>query len=134
MLENDCIKSLELIKGIRTSGNNSLMFEVADVKVWANLGLLFSERLQGAVALHTYRLTGRTEEKQKAILHLGNALSFLDTVIAITRPIYNRMPLVHLSEQDGKPWKENDWLRFHWELLRPDAAKDVEIAKNATMQ
>ncbi|MGD1045803.1 MAG: glycoside hydrolase family 20 zincin-like fold domain-containing protein [Bacteroidota bacterium] len=133
LLEHDCIKALELVRNIQPSENNSLMFEVADVKVWANLGLLFSEKMKGAVALQTYRMTGEIEEKQNAIAHLRNALSFWDSVIAITHPIYNTMPLVHYSEQDGKSWKENDRLRFHWDLLRPDVAKDVEIAKNATV-
>jgi hypothetical protein len=41
------------------------------------------------------------------------------------------MPLVHFSEQDGKHWKENDYLRFHWALLRPEVAKDIQIAENA---
>jgi hypothetical protein len=44
------------------------------------------------------------------------------------------MPLVHYSEQDGKHWKENDHLRFHWELLRHEVAKDIEIANAATVQ
>jgi hypothetical protein len=41
------------------------------------------------------------------------------------------MPLVHFTEQNGVRTKENDQLRFHWEKIRPDVAKDVEIAKNA---
>jgi len=41
------------------------------------------------------------------------------------------MPLVHLSEQDGKPWIENDNLRFHWKTLRPDVLRDIEIAKKS---
>jgi hypothetical protein len=35
---------------------------------------------------------------------------------------------------DGKnsiQWKENDHLRFHWELIRPDVANDIEIAKES---
>ena len=66
-----------------------------------------------------------------AVKHLQNALQFWDIVIQITRPIYNDMPLVHYSEQDGKPWKENDHLRFHWKIIRPDVAKDIQTAKNA---
>jgi hypothetical protein len=41
------------------------------------------------------------------------------------------MPLVHYSEQDGKDWKQNDQLRFHWEIIRPQVAMDLEIAKKA---
>jgi len=61
------------------------------------------------------------------------ALFYWDEVIAITRPIYNDMPLVHYSEQDGKPWQENDHLRFHWEKIRHDVARDVQIAREATV-
>lgn len=45
--------------------------------------------------------------------------------------MYNDMPLVHYSELDAKPWQQNDHLRFHWEYLRTDVLKDIEIAKNA---
>jgi hypothetical protein len=134
MLEQDCLKALDLIKNIKTAGNNPLMYEVADVRVWSNLGLFLAEKLRGAVALQTYRISGGEENKLAAVRHLENALSYWDTVVSITRPIYNDMPLVHYSEQDGKSWKENDHLRFHWELLRPDVVKDIEIAKNATVK
>ncbi len=133
MLERDCNKALSLIKNIKTSNNLSLQQEVADVAVWANLGLYFAEKLRGAVALQTYRIKGGEQNKNQAVKHLENSLRFWDIVISITRPLYNDMPLVHFSEQDGKPWKENDHLRFHWELLRPYVAKDIEIAENATV-
>lgn len=133
MLERDCSKALGIVKDIDTGNDQSLLQEVADVKVWANLGLYFAEKLKGAVALQTYRVKGGEENKKAAIEHLENALKFWDVVISITRPLYNDMPLVHYSEQDGKGWKENDHLRFHWELIRPDVAKDIEVAKNATV-
>jgi len=130
MLEQDCKKALELVKKINTSNHASLMYEVADVKAWANLGLHFAEKLRGGVALQTYRLKGGEENKNNAVKHLENALRFWDQVIDITRPIYNDMPLVHFSESDNKHWKENDHLRFHWEKLRPDVARDIETARN----
>lgn len=58
MLENDCQIALRLVKDIKTAHNSSLMYEVSDVKAWANLGLYFAEKLKGAVALQTYRLKG----------------------------------------------------------------------------
>ena len=131
MLEKDYNKALELVKNINVSGNDPLMFEVSDVKTWANLGLFFVEKIKGAVALETYRINGGEEYKQNSVKHLENALHFWDEIINITSPIYKDMPLVHYSEQDGKSWKENDNLRFHWRLLRPDVARDIEIAKNS---
>lgn len=129
MLEEDCNKALQIVDKINTENNNSLMYEVADVKAWANLGLHYAEKLKGAVALQTYRVKGGEENKKLAIQHLDQALQFWDEVIRITRPIYNDMPLVHYSEQDGRHWKENDHLRFHWQFLREDVAKDVDTAR-----
>ena len=130
-LEQDCLKALSLVKDIKTAGSHTLMYEVADIKTWANLGLHFAEKLRGAVALQTYRTKGGEENKQAAIKHLEKALQFWDVVIGITRPIYNDMPLVHYSEQNGVRSKENQQLLFHWEKLRPDVARDIETAKNA---
>jgi hypothetical protein len=110
------------------------MFEVADIKTWANLGLHFAEKLKGAVALQTYRTKGGEDNKQMAISHLEKALAFWDVVVGITRPIYNNMPLVHLSEQNGERTKENQYLEFHWEKLRPDIARDIEIAKKSIVK
>lgn len=130
-LEQDCRKALGLVDGIKTGNNTSFLYEVADVKIWAKLGLYFAEKLRGAVALQTYRTNGNELDKQAAVKHLGNALHFWDEVVTITRPIYNDMPLVHFSEQSGNTPAQNDKLRFHWQLLRPDVAKDVDLAKNA---
>ena len=134
MLERDCNEALSLVKNINTSNNNTLMFEVADVKAWANMGLHFAEKLRGAVALQTYRTKGGEENKQKAVIYLENALKYWDIVIGITRPIYNDMPLVHYSEQNGVRSKENQRLEFHWEKIRPDVAKDIETVKNALVE
>ena len=131
MVERDCKKALTLVKGIKTAGNNTLMFEVADIEAWSNLGLHFAEKLRGAVALQTYRTKGGEGNKQAAIKHLENSLRFWDVVISITRPIYNDMPLTHYSEQNGVRSKENQRLLFHWEKLRPDVARDVETAKKS---
>jgi hypothetical protein len=133
MLERDCNNALVLVKNINTSGNAALPFEVADVKAWANMGLHFAEKLKGAVALQTYRTKGGEENKQNAIKHLKNALKYWDEIVSITSPIYNDMPLVHYSEQNGVRSEENKHLTFHWRKIRPDVAKDIETAKNATI-
>ncbi|CAN5286666.1 hypothetical protein BH23BAC1_BH23BAC1_41400 [soil metagenome] len=123
-LEQDCQKALSLVRNFKTENNPSLIYEVADVKAWANLGLYFAEKLKGAVALQTYRIKGEEANKQNAINHLEKALQYWDEVIEITGPIYNDMPLTHYSEED-------DSRRFHWEILRSEVARDVDIAKNA---
>ena len=131
MLVKDCSKALKLVKSVDIKKNSPVKYEVADVRAWANLGLFFAEKIKGGVALQLYRTNGKKEYKLEAVKHLENALIYWDKIIAITRPLYKDMPLVHLSEQDGKSWKENDHLRFHWALLRNDVVKDIEKAKNA---
>jgi hypothetical protein len=133
LLERDCNEALRLVKDISTPGNASLQFEVADVKTWAYMGLHFAEKLKGAVALQNYRTKGGEEARQKAIRHLENALKYWDEVVRITRPLYNDMPLVHYSEQNGVRSEENKHLTFHWKKIRPDVARDIEIARNATV-
>lgn len=132
MLEQDCNRALQLVQGIKTANNPSLMYEVADVQAWANLGLYFAEKLKGAVALQTYRVKGGDENKQRAVKHLENSLHFWDRVVAITRPIYNDMPLAAYNyPHQGSLEGIDIHRRFHWEKLRPEVAKDVIIAKNA---
>ena len=133
MLERDCREALSLVRNINTSGNSALPFEVADVKTWANMGLHFAEKLKGAIALQTYRTKGGEENKQNAIKHLENALKYWDKVVSITSALYNDMPLVHYSEQNGVRSEENKHLTFHWRKIRPDVAKDIETARSVTV-
>jgi hypothetical protein len=49
-------------------------------------------------------------------------------VIEITRPIYKDMPLTHYN---GSSRDRNDNNLFHWARIRPEVARDVEIAEKA---
>jgi hypothetical protein len=127
-LERDNLEALRLVKNIDTSGNASLMYEVSDVKIWANLGLHLGEKLKGAIALYTYRLTGDEKNKLKAIEHLQEALKYWDEVVKITRPIYLDMPLTHYNNNF---FEANDDNLFHWALIREEVARDLEIARSS---
>ena len=131
MLKNDCNRALALVNNIGTIKDKALLYEAADIKTWAYLGLHFSEKIKAGIALQTYRTNGGEKNKQIALQHANGALRYWDEVIRLTRPLYNDMPLVHLSEQEGKSWKENYNLTFHWEKLRGEVAKDIEIIKAA---
>ena len=131
ILEKDCNQALRMVKNIDGKNNKALLYEVADIKTWSYLGLHFSEKIKGGIALQRYRMNGGEKNREIAIMHLEKALSYWDSIIAITRPLYNDMPLVHLSQQGGKESKENFYLSFHWEKLRADAARDIDIAKMA---
>lgn len=128
MLEQDNMEALSLVKNINVTDNASLMYEVADVKTWANLGLHLAEKLKGAMALQTYRLSGGDDNKKNAISHLQKALEYWDEVIKITRPIYKDMRLTHYNHNS---FDANDDNFFHWALIRDEVAKDVEIARNS---
>jgi hypothetical protein len=128
MLERDNREALQLVNGIETAGNASLMYEIADVKTWANLGLHLAEKLRGAIALQQYRAGGSDENRQQAIEHLTRALGFWDEVIQITRPIYRDMRLTHYNHNG---FERNDDNLFHWALIRDEVAKDVEIARGS---
>lgn len=128
LLEKDCYKALSLVENIEVIENTSLMYEVADVKAWSNLGLHLAEKLKGAIALQTYEVSGGEKNKQEAIDHLQSALAFWDEVISITRPIYKDMPLTHYN---GSSHDRNDDNLFHWALIRDEVANDIAIAKKA---
>jgi len=128
MLERDNLEALRLVKNIDVAGNASLMYEVADVKVWANLGLHLAEKLRGAIALQTYRVKGDEQNKHAAIDHLQRALGYWDEVIKITRPIYRDMKL---TAYNGNSFDANNDNLFHWALIRAEVAKDVETARSS---
>lgn len=128
MLTRDCLKALELVKDKDVSKNLSLRYEVADVRVWANLGLHLASKLQGAIDLQTYRVKGGERAKAQAIAHLEQALKYWDEVISITRPIYKDMPLTHYN---GSSHDRNDNNLFHWALIRKEVQNDIDIARKA---
>jgi hypothetical protein len=129
VLERNCNEALKLVSRINVNGKKALLYEVADIKAWAWLGLHLAEKIRGGVALQTYRVRGGEKNQQDAVKHLEKALDYWDNIINVTRPLYRDMPLVHLSQQGGKETKENFYLTFHWEKLRADVARDVEVAR-----
>lgn len=128
MLRKDCRKALNLVRNIRTDNNISLMYEVSDIKAWAYLGLHLAEKLEGAMELQRFYLTGDENNKENSVSHLERALDMWDKVTEITRPIYKDMPLTHYN---GSSFNRNDNNLFHWARIRPEVANDVEIARNA---
>ncbi|HJS54670.1 MAG TPA: hypothetical protein VJ765_09010, partial [Chitinophagaceae bacterium] len=133
MLEKNCNNALKLVSKINSARDKALIYEVADIKAWSYLGLHLAEKINGGIALQTYRTRGGETNKQNAVKHLQRALMYWDSVISVTRPLYNDMPLVHLSQQGGKESKENFYLTFHWEKIRADVARDVLTAQQAVV-
>lgn len=130
LLEKDCHKALDLIKDIEPQQNNSLMYELADIKIWAKLGLHLAEKLKGSISLQSYREGLGDNHKTEAISSFTNALQYWDKIIAISRPIYKDMPLTHYN---GSSHDRNDDNLFHWALIRDEVAHDIEIARSAVV-
>jgi hypothetical protein len=128
MLERDSRGALRLVSHIATSGDSSLMYEVADVKAWAYLGLHLAEKLRGAVALQSFRLGGEEKQRGKSIEHFRKALAQWDELIRITRPIYQDMKLAHYN---GNSFDANPNNLFHWQRIRAEVAADIEVARRS---
>lgn len=127
-LQNASAQALLAVAKIDTAHDPSLMYEVADVRTWANLGLHLAEKLRGGVELQTFRLRGGESHRRAAIAHLTRALEYWDEVIRITRPLYRDMRLTHYNHNSFDANPDN---LFHWALIREQVAHDVEVARNA---
>jgi len=125
-LERDCRAALDLVKDVDASGNTALRYEVADVQVWANLGLHLAEKLRGAVALENFRAGHDPEDQQHAIAHLEQALAAWDEVVKITTPLYKDMKLTHYNHNSFDANPDN---LFHWARIRPEVAADIDVAR-----
>lgn len=128
-LIQDNQQALQLVKDIKVKGNATLLYEVADIKIWANLGLHLAEKLTGAVALKQFQVTGDKAQQQLAIKHLQQALAYWDEVINISRPLYKDMKLTHYNHNF---FDANDDNLFHWALIRDEVRADIEMARNSS--
>jgi hypothetical protein len=131
MLEHDCQKALDLVIDIQAADNASLRYELADIRIWANLGLHLAQKLRGTIALQSYRSGLGEGQKTEAIAAFTDALAYWDKVIAISRPLYNDMPLTHYN---GSSHDRNDENLFHWALIRDQVAHDLAIANAAKVE
>ncbi len=120
-LEDEANKALSLVENINVADNNSLLYEVSDVKAWAHLGQYFAEKLRGATALHRFRQTKETADQENAIAHLEKAADHWKTLVEVTEAVYEPMPLTHLNDA------EEDY--FHWANYLDEVEADVEVAK-----
>ena len=125
LLERDCKEAMGLLRSIGTKDNASLMYEVADVRAWAYLGLHLAEKLRGAVDLATYRLKGNEALKQSAAGHFGAALASWRVLAAEMKPLYREMKLTHYN---GNSFDANPNNLFRWDLVLPEVERDVATA------
>lgn len=112
--------ALNMFSGMRAGNVRGLEYEIADINAWGRLSRYFALKLRAGVALETFRRTKNQGEKAKAVNLLEQAAKEWDEVIAITRPLYNEIPLIHTGER-----------KFSWAEYRADVQRDIDIARNA---
>lgn len=123
-------QALALIKGLdlRRAPDDGLRQEVADVAIWAHLGLHLEAKIRGAIALQRLRTGGGEAHRQAALQHLSAALAQWDEVIRLSRPLYKDMRLTHYNHNAFEANPDN---LFHWALIRDAVAQDLEVARSA---
>jgi len=122
-LEEDARAALSLIRPLVQKARRApgpLDFELIDISAWADLSLYFAEKLRAAVALHTFRTTKAAGAKATAVRHLETAAEHWDALVALTRPVYREVPLVHLRKGT-----------FHWHRYSAQVRRDLDLARNA---
>ncbi|MBW8003248.1 MAG: hypothetical protein FVQ80_14725 [Planctomycetes bacterium] len=117
-LEKDAKAALLLIGPISIKDKPTLECEIADIKAWSFLSLYFADKLRAATALQTYRQTKKTDQKQKALTLLKNAVTHWDNLIAVTKPHYKQAHSVHLGQK-----------KFSWETFREEVLRDIQIVQ-----
>jgi hypothetical protein len=125
ILERDNKAALDLVKNVKTSGNTSLTYEVADISAWAYLGLHLSEKIKAATAWYTYDKNKDPQVKNQLIAHLQKSLLHWDDLIAVTKPLYKEMRLTHYNHNF---FYANDNNFFHWSKIRKEVVKELEVA------
>ena len=118
-----CKKALSEIKVIQPGNNVDLIYEIADIKAWAHLGLYFSNKLRAAVEYKRF-LTSKDEKAlQKSIAWLTAANGSWHNLVEVTQPVYQPVLLTHLM------WNE-DGRNFHWSIIEKQVNEELNWLKS----
>lgn len=125
-IESFCNQALKDVKGIKAGENVDLLYEVSDIKAWANLGLYFSNKLRATVEYRRFKSTNDDEDLKKAIDWLTKAAESWHTLVEVTNPVYKPVPLTHFCEND----KEFEELYFHWSIVEKEVSDELNWLKS----
>ena len=125
-LESVCIQALKDVKRIKAGRNVDLLYEVSDIKAWANLGIYFSNKLRAAVEYKRFKLSKNVKDHNKAIEYLTKATSNWHSLVEVTKPVYKPVPLTHFCEND----KEFAQELFHWSIVEDEVKAELDWLKN----
>ncbi len=125
-LETICNQALNDVKRINTGKNVDLLYEVSDIKAWANLGLYFSNKLRAAVDYKRFKKSNDKKDLDKSVEWLTKATTDWHTLVEITNPVYKPVPLTHFCENTPE-FKE---LYFHWSIVEKQVIDELTWLKS----
>ncbi|MCX6138905.1 MAG: hypothetical protein NTV54_15615 [Ignavibacteriales bacterium] len=107
----------------------TLIHEIDDIRAWAYLSIYFSEKLKGGTALQKYRLTGNRDFQKESIANLENALTYWNSVVAVTSKYMDEIPLMHLNPKYVNSGNTRPLAKFSWRNLIDEVKNDIAIAE-----
>lgn len=119
-----CKKAILDIADIKAGKNVDLLYELSDIKTWANLGLYFSNKLRAAVEYKRFQSSKDFKDLDKSITWLTKSVDNWHSVVEITKPVYNPVPLVHFSDNEDK----DDY--FHWSKIEKQVEEELVWLKS----
>jgi hypothetical protein len=125
-LESICNQALKDVSRIKPGTNVDLLYEVSDIKAWANLGLYFSNKLRAAIEYKRFKTSDDKKDLDKAIDWLTKASADWHSLVEVTKPVYKPVPLTHFCENDIEE-KED---LFHWSIVEKEVNDEVDWLKS----
>ncbi|MBE0655201.1 MAG: hypothetical protein IH594_15475 [Bacteroidales bacterium] len=125
-LEKICNQALKDVKRIKPGNNVDLLYEVSDIKAWANLGIYFSNKLRAAVEFQRFKTSNDKQDLDKAVEWLTKATGSWHSLAEITKQVYKPVPLTHFCEND----KEFPEIAFHWSIVEKQVIDELSWLKS----
>ncbi len=125
-LETICNQVLRESKRIKPKTNVDLLYELSDIKAWANLGLYFSNKMRAAVEYKRFKTSNDKKDLDKAIEWLTLASAGWHELVEVTTPVYKPVPLTHFCENAP----EFEELYFHWSIVEDQVKAELEWLKS----
>ncbi len=125
-LETICNQALKDVIKIKVGKNVDLLYEVSDIKAWANLGMYFTNKLRAAVEYKRFKKSNNKTDLQKAVESLTIATEYWHALVEVTIPVYKPVPLTHFCE-NAPEFKE---LYFHWSIVEKQVIDELTWLKS----
>jgi hypothetical protein len=121
-VETFCNQALSDVERIKPGKNVDLLYEVSDIKAWANLGMYFSNKLRAAVEYKRFKTSNDKKDLEKAIEWLAKATENWHSLVEVTTPVYQPVPLTHFCE--NSPGYEEEL--FHWSIVEDQVKAELD--------